>query len=82
MAVGFAPKNPVNYPPYGGTPPINPPNMQPGAPDYLVNAIKEKAPLIAAILSTPAGCDLPQQGGISGTLNQPKLTPPGVCYLA
>ena len=81
MPIGFAPTNPVQYPPIG-TPPINPGNNQPKMPDALTEAIKEKAPLIAAILSTPVGCDLPEQGGISGNINRTMPPYQHVCYMA
>lgn len=82
MCVGFAPVHKESYPKWGGTPPINPTHeeMSRGR-NTLIKATEEKAPLIAALLKIPCGCDMPEQGGISGTLG---LKPPkyGVCYLA
>jgi len=79
-SIGFAPVN-TDHRPKWGTPPINPDRgeMHRGR-DLLVDSIREKAPLIAAILETPVGCDLPEQGGISGNLG--KKPPKYVCYLA
>lgn len=78
--VGFAPVN-QNRNPKWGTPPINPDRSEMNrGRDILVDAIKDKAPVIAAILSVPVGCDMPEQGGISGNLN--KKPPKYVCYMA
>ena len=79
-SLGFAPVN-TDHRPKWGTPPINPDReeMDRGR-KMLVEAIREKAPVIAAILEAPVGCDLPEQGGISGNIGKEK--PKYVCYLA
>jgi len=80
--VGFAP---VEQPkrPKGGTPPINPENNpSPLLRDNVADALKDKAPVLANILSVPVGCDTPQQGGISGTIGNKLPKPPTVCYMA
>ena len=80
--VGFAPVNQPSYP-ILGTPPINPDrNEMNRSREMLIDAIREKAPLLADILSIPVGCDLPEQGGISGNIGRKAPKPPLVCYLA
>ena len=80
MAVGFAPVHKENYPTWG-TPPINPTNEEMNrSRDLLVKIIEGKSPLLADILKTPAGCDLPEQGGVGGNIGQ--KPPRGVMYFA
>ena len=83
MTVGFAPVSTPN-PPKCGTPPINPDTRKEMAEnrEALADALKDKAPVIAAIIKTPVGCDLPEQGGISGNSDKIGKKIPGVCYLA
>ena len=80
MAVGFAPVHKEEYPKWG-TPPINPTSEERNrGRNTLIKAVEEKSPILAAILKTPVGCDLPEQGGISGNIGK---SPIGhVCYLA
>lgn len=80
MTVGFAPVHKENYPKWG-TPPINPTHeeMNRGR-DTLIKIAEEKSPILAGILKTPVGCDMPEQGGITGMLG--KKPPKGVMYLA
>ncbi|GEM_PF-4534481 len=80
MSIGFAPTN-TDYRPRIGTPPINPDRGEINrGRDAMINNIRDKAPLIAAILQAPVTCDGPETGGISGQMNRPK--PPLVCYMA
>ena len=82
MAIGFAPTTHPSRP-IGGTPPINPDRDEINrSKDMLADSIKEKAPLIAALLKTPVGCDIPEQGGITGNIGKRGPKPPYVCYLA
>ena len=79
--VGFAPVKKPNYPAWGN-PPINPTKDELNrGRDILIDAIREKSPLLADILSIPVGCDMPEQGGITGTMNR-RPDDSLVCYLA
>ena len=80
MSVGFAPVQKEHYPKWG-TPPINPTNEEMNrSRDLLVKLVEEKSPFLANVLLMPVGCDMPEQGGITGTLG--KKPPRGVMYLA
>lgn len=81
MAIGFAPTCNPNPRPRLGTPPFAPDRDEhQKSIDKMTEGIREKAPLLAAILEAPVACDDPRTGGISGQMNRPK--PPCVCYLA
>jgi len=42
----------------------------------------DKRPQILKILFPTVGCDMPEQGGLSGNMNKKDLDYPFVCYLA
>ena len=80
-SIGFAPVN-TPQPPKWGTPPINPDRDETNrSVRHLADLIRDKAPVIATILKTPVGCDLPEQGGINGKI-EPQKNSPYICYLA
>ena len=77
MSVGFAPVHKESYPRWG-TPPINPTSEERHrGRDALIGALEKKSPFFAGLLKIPVGCDLPEQGGISGNLG--KKAPSCVC---
>lgn len=79
--IGFAPVNTPQLPKWG-TPPINPDRNETNRSIRdLADKISDNAPFIAAILKTPVGCDLPEQGGVGGNIGTIK-NPPCVMYLA